>query len=417
MNQPLILIIDDETAILKTLKDALEDENFCVETLDDGSKVLETIGKLVPELVFLDIFLPNYNGIELLSRIKKEYPTQNVIMISGFGTISLALDAIKKGALDFIEKPLNLDEILNKIAFLKNQHSPEFPHDEATTTHGSNFIGASALFCELMHHTTLIAPLDLPTVIYGPTGSGRSLLAKTIHAKSKHANGSFIEINCETMPDLSSDLDQKTGTIFLKNIHELSTTGQKKVLSILDNKRVRIVASSLPHLFTLAQTGKFNKSLFCKLSVTPLEIPSINKRRYDIPLLVDHFVNQANEQYKKNIALTPAAIRLLRNYTWTGDVAQIKTIINTIAQITIDQTIIDAATLCMLLPENTSSFIGEQLFSRFNSLQQATDAFEQRYLLHLLKKYRYNTNQLAEFLQIPVSQLHDKMIKLQIDQR
>src|SRR5579862_5254167 len=122
IDNPFILVIDDEPAILETLKDSLEDENFRVETLSDGTKALDVIGKIVPDIVLLDIFMPNCNGIELLTKIKTEYPQQKVIMISGFGSISIALDAVKKGALDFIEKPLNFDDVLAKLLFLKSEN-------------------------------------------------------------------------------------------------------------------------------------------------------------------------------------------------------------------------------------------------------------------------------------------------------
>ena len=131
-NQPLILIIDDEQAILKTLQDALTDEDYKVITLDEGQKALHTIGEIIPDLILLDIFMPNCNGLKLLSQIKKEFPDQKIIIISGFGNIPIAIEAIKNGAIDFIEKPLNLDEILHKISFLKEKLTPENYRDVLT---------------------------------------------------------------------------------------------------------------------------------------------------------------------------------------------------------------------------------------------------------------------------------------------
>ena len=149
--KPLLLIIDDEESILKMLKESLEDENYRVKTLIDGNKALDTIGKILPDLVLLDIFMPNCNGIKLLEKIKKEYPQQKIIMISGFGNISIAIEASKKGALDFIEKPLNLDEILMKISFLKEEKSEKNSEiSVAENLESYGIIGQSYLFQELV---------------------------------------------------------------------------------------------------------------------------------------------------------------------------------------------------------------------------------------------------------------------------
>ncbi len=424
-NRPLILIIDDEPAILKTLKAALEDENCIVETLADGSKVLEMVGQLVPDLVLLDIFIPKYNGLDLLSAIKKEYPSQKVIIISGYGTIPIAIDAIKKGALDFIEKPLNLDEILTKIAFLKDHNHTHFVFKKATPQAYSSdcsscgIVGASALFCELVHHASLIAPIGQPVLIYGPSGSGKSMMARYIHVKSHHVQEAFNVITCTTLKHLPENINLMHGTLFFKNIHELSSVVQKELLDYLTGNHganQRIIASSMANLFTLVHNGLFNPSLFCKLNVTPIEIPSINKRRYDIPLLVDCFLNEANTTYNKNITLTPAAIRFLRNHFWVGDIAQIKSLIDITVKTTKQASSnINVDELLALIPGSATEILEEQEFSRFNSLQQATEKFQQHYLMHLLKLHRYDTTQLAEFLQIPVAKLYDTMIKLHIN--
>lgn len=422
--KPLILIVDDETTILHTLKNALEDEMFVVETLADGKNVLETIGKLVPDLVLLDIFIPNHNGIDLLTAIKKEYPSQKLIMISGFGTIQIALESMKKGALDFIEKPLNLDEILAKITFLKQKSSTAINEPAIANTAvdrcNIGIVGASALFCELMQHISLIAPLDLPTLIYGPPGSGKSLFAQYIHSTSKCACQPITTLHCATLATLPSNMLTSGGTLFLKNIQHLKTSIQKELVAYLaqDQTPTRIIASCTSTIFKQVQDGTFNRSLFAKLNVTPLEIPSINKRRYDIPLLIENFVDQWNKKYHKQVSLSAPAIRFLRNYQWVGDIAQIKTYLQTLIQ-TAPQTkiIIEMDNLKRTLPEQSTSFLEEQLFSRFNSIEHATETFQRHYISHLLRTYRYDTAQLAEFLKMPIAQLHDKMVELHINVR
>lgn len=418
--RPLILVIDDETAILHTLKAALEDEGFFVETTSDGSKALELIGNLIPDVVLLDIFMPHFDGTELLTQIKKEYPSQKVIMISGYGTIPIAIQAIQKGATDFIEKPLNLDYLLEKLSSIKNAQSCEELSDCGDNDYSHHgIVGTSSLFCELMQHVSLISALKEPVIIYGAPGSGKSLLARYMHAKGFCSAGELVTVVCRDHSVVPESLPQKPCTIFFKNIHELQEDGQKAVLALMEkNIQHRFLASSQPNLFKLVQKGTFNKSLFCKLNMTPIEIPSINSRRYDIPLLVDHFITQANLRCQKSVSLNAAAIRLLRNHIWHGDIAHIKTLIDSCVMLAqTEDKVLGVSDIRALIPERATDFVEEQRFSRFNSLQHATEIFQQQYILHLLKRYRYDTMQLAEFLQIPVSKLQDKMVELQINMR
>lgn len=417
-NRPLLLIVDDEPAILHTLKESLEDEQFFVETLSDGHKTLDCIGALVPDLVLLDIFMPQCDGLDLLAKIKQEYPSQKVIMISGFGTIQIATEAIKKGAIDFIEKPLNLDEILSKISFTKpSAHKQEKPKTVSADFLSLGIVGASALFRELMQHAAIIAPLNLPMLLYGPAGSGKELIARYIHQKSAYAHQEFTVVDC-ALESLADDIFEKIGTLFLKNIDQLSLECQQRVLDyISENKNnIRLIAACPSDLFKHVQAGHFNKSLFYRLNTTPVEVPSINKRRYDIPLLVSHFIMKANQAHQKAVVCSMPAIRLLRNHKWAGDVAELESFIEILIALASDQkAMIDVQDICKLLPEKNTAFIDEQLYSRFDSLEQATEIFQQRYLSHLLKTYQYNIEQLAEFLQVPLVQLRDKMLKLHIN--
>ncbi len=420
---PLLLIVDDEPAILHTLKQALEDEQYTVETLADGQQTLEKVGALVPDLVLLDIFMPQCNGLELLINIRREYPAQKVMMISGYGTVAIATEAIKKGASDFIEKPLNLDEILDKIAYLKNPHKPKdvskasdaMPYDFQRL----GIVGASSMFAELMQHISLLAPLNLPVLLYGPRGSGKTLVARYLHAKSAQNKNLFNVLDCATKPSISvltAALATK-GTLVLKHIDALSCEGQALVYLALTTAALscRVVATSTTELFKHVYNGTFNASLFGTLQAAPIEIPSLNKRRYDIPLLVSHFINDSNKLHTKSLALTAAAIRLLRNHFWIGDVAELESFIEILVTTTPDRnTVIDAADVCRLLPENNIAFVEEQLYTRFASLDHATQTFQKRYLKHLLKTHRYDTQHLASFLKVPITQLRDTMVELQI---
>ena len=256
LKTPSILIIDDEQAIRDTLQAVLCDEGYAVTTLHNPSSALQTIGELVPDLVLLDIFMPNVNGITLLESIKKEYPTQKVIMISGFGNISIALDTIKKGACDFIEKPLNLDEILHKLQFLKKEPSYSKTEEHSSVFSSHCLIGESYLFKEMLHSIEHLAVLDFPILIYGHHGTGKSTVAHYIHANSNYKQLPLLIIDCAliTHEDLSFEIQkQEHGSLFLKNINYLSLPQQKVLLSLLTTTKLRIIASSTQQLYLLQQ--------------------------------------------------------------------------------------------------------------------------------------------------------------------
>lgn len=413
--QPLILIIDDEPAITTMLRASLEDEGFVVHALADGSRVMDTIGALTPDMVLLDIFMPNFDGLAELRNIKRVYPHQNIIMLSGFGTIKLATSALHNGARDFIEKPYDLNELLAKLAFLKTPPTSTPSLLQATT----ELVGQSALFNELLAHARLIAPLTAPVIIYGPAGSGKTLLAQYLHAHSTHTQEKLLtttpaQLNTQTQQkSLSTSSTTHTqehlfgvGTVFIRHLDHATPPEQLAILAhVQAHPNIRYIASSSPNLFAKLAAGTFNRQLFCAFNATPIEIASINKRRYDIPLLVAHFA--------KTSKFTPGAIRLLRNYQWTGDVAQIKQVIATLIT-QASHAIIDERALQQFLPEQPQTFVAEQLYLRFNSLDDATKNFQQAYLQHLLKTYHYDTNQLAEFLNMPRSALQDTIVRLNL---
>ena len=436
----LILIIDDEEAILKTLKDALTDEDYKVETLSDGNKALDLIGKSIPDLILLDIFMPNCNGLKLLTQIKKEFPDQKVIIISGFGNIPIAIEATKKGAIDFIEKPLNLDEILNKISFLKTPPSPEEERSETKSNESLKkynirgklcLIGESNLFLELIQQAERLAPHHFPIIIYGEHGTGKTSLANYIFAKSK--KNSFEKISCET---LEKNICEKIfgeffeskketpspseKTLFLKNIDLLNAESQKTLLSFLEDnqsQKPRIIVSSKESLFHLVQKKLFNESLFYHLNKAPLEVPPLRKRPYDIPLLINFFINHYNEIYKKKSVLTTQSIRLLRNQPWHGNVCELKQVIQQIVASNKNYKVVSPEDIVSILGEKKMHFVENQSILQFNSLEEATSRFKKNFLLYLLRKNHYNISQVSQRLSLSLSQLKNELLELKIDLR
>lgn len=417
--EPSLLIIDDEDAILETLQASLEDEGFTVQTLNDGSKILDTIGTLVPDAILLDIFMPNINGLELLEKIKREYPMQPVIIISGYGTVPMAVDAIKKGARDFIEKPLNLEEVLTKLSFLKEDASTlsSIEHTEAINLNRLDIVGQSELFLEFMTQVRKTAALKIPALIYGLQGTGKSLIAHYLAFCHFQQDKVIKTIDCTQQDNFKEKLMPTDGTIFFKNIQELSNDNQKKALEfiIAHSETTKIIASALPDLFTRMQHGFFNSMLFYKLNSIPLEIVPLNKRRYDIPLLTDHFLSKANTLLAKNALLNTRSIRVLRNHNWIGNITQLKNVIDcAVASTTDHNRVITPEILAPYLPESSIFFAEEQSFTRFNSLDHATAEFEKKYILYLLKKHRYNIEQLGEFLKVPLAELKTKIYKFDL---
>jgi two-component system nitrogen regulation response regulator NtrX len=416
IQKPLILVIDDEPAILKILKDSLEDEGFRVETLSEGKAVLDTVGKLIPDAVLLDIFMPNFDGLAMLKRIKHEYPTQAVIMMSGFGTIQIAIQALQHGATDFIEKPFNLGTILQKLAFTLPTESVSTKN---TYEQRSYLVGESSLFNELLSQASILANTGLPIIIYGPPGCGKTSLARYIHDVGPQADNQFIAVSGQRLEHINPASLKHPATLFIHHIDSANQINQQWALHLLQEyPHIRIIASSAPSLFARMQQGLFDTTLFCKLNVVPIEIPALTKRRYDIPLLVSHFLQEGNQLAGKNVELATDALRLLRNHYWQGDVAHLKSfILLLIAQAPQTECIpvcLDALFIRKMLPEEASAFVEEQSYARFTSLDEATEEFQREYIAHLLKKYRYDVDQLADFLNISVDALHDTMHKLHL---
>jgi two-component system, NtrC family, nitrogen regulation response regulator NtrX len=415
---PILLIIDDEQAILTTLKTALEDESYQVETLSDGRKALDVIGKLIPDLIFLDICMPNCNGLDLLLQIKKEHPHQKIIIISGYGNIPTALKAIKFGAIDFIEKPFNLDDILDKIEFLKQEYT-DAQSKTLNHVHAENLIGESFLFCELSEQARKIAKSPLIVLISGEPGSGKSTFAKFIHQQSLLEKNSFSIIDCNVTKENHfvsqiEDLSKSKNpiTIYIKHIELLSKDNQRAAsVAIEANHKHRFIVSTNSSLFRLTTTKKFDPKLFHLINVIPLEIPPLRKRRYDIPLLINHFLKQSDP--KKS--LTTKGIRILRNQIWPGNVVELKNVLLRLTtQHQSQNNTIPTSEVIEVIDNKESSLIDEQTFSRFRSLSSAKNEFEKNFILHLLKKNLYNLSQVSDQIELSIPNLKNKLLELDI---
>jgi two-component system nitrogen regulation response regulator NtrX len=416
--KPIILVVDDEVAILTSMANILEDDGVVVETTSNPDLVLDLIGTLVPDLVFLDIFIPNANGIDILSLIKKEYPSQKVIIISGYGNISLAVDALKKGALDFIEKPFSIDDILNKISLYcpVGDYQVEL---SAMQPQETGLVGESYLFKELIIYIDRIVPLSNHVLIYGPRGIGKTHLARYMHNKKNTFTKSCTEISSLQNPKLTIDLSifRQEGSIIIKQVELLSKKAQKGLLRLLESSetKARIFCLTDKNLFSLTTQGHFNEDLFYSINSTPIEIPSLNKRRFDIPLLVHHYLTGINKESKSSHSFTTEAIRFLRNHTWQQHCRELKQLMIAVtANMKSSSQIITLAHIRPFLHEADYHFVEEQGFRTFSSLQEATLLFQKKFLLYQLKKNRYDLEQVSNLLSMDVVDLRNELQRLDI---
>jgi DNA-binding NtrC family response regulator len=362
-----ILIVDDEAAIRSALKEVLEYEGFTIAEAADGEAALKMVLKESFDLIFCDIKMPKLDGLDFLSELKKEEIQVPVVMITGHGTIDTAVEAIKRGAYDFIQKPLDLNRVL---VSTRNANKHDALIKETKTlkkklnkVFGSNIIGQSKSILEIIKMIDTVAPTDARVLITGGNGCGKELVARQLHEKSNRATQSFVEVNCAAIPSelIESELfghekgaftsAVKTkpgkfeladnGTLFLDEIGDMSLSAQAKVLRALQENKitrvggekdmkvnVRILAATNKDLKKEIAAGNFREDLYHRLSVIVIKVPSLNERKDDLPLLAEHFLQQIADEYgqpKKNIQ--PAALKALQQHDWTGNIREFRNVI------------------------------------------------------------------------------------------
>ncbi len=360
-----ILVIDDERSIRNTLKEILEYEKFKVEVAENGIEGLETYKKGHFDIVLCDIKMPEMDGLEVLEKISEEDGDGQVIMISGHGNIDNAVEAIKKGAYDFIEKPLDLNRLLITIrnALDKSTLITETKVLKRKVSKGYEMIGESKAIKQVSEIIDKVAPTDARVLITGPNGSGKELVARSLHENSTRAGAPFIEVNCAAIPSelieselfghekgaFTSAIKQRKGkfeqadggTIFLDEIGDMSLSAQAKVLRALQenkisrvgsdkdiNVNVRIVAATNKNLREEIDANRFREDLYHRLSVILIRVPSLNERLADIPLLADHFNQLIAEEYGNTPKVIKAdAIKELQKINWTGNIREFRNVL------------------------------------------------------------------------------------------
>lgn len=360
-----ILIVDDEKAIRKTLSEILSYEGYKIEEASDGEEGLRRFRDKTFDVVLCDIKMPKIDGIEFLDKVREVNPDVPVIMISGHGTIETAVEAVKKGAYDYIAKPPDLNRLLITIrnAMDKNNLVAETKVLKRKVSKVEEMIGESDPIQKIRDTIEKVAPTEARLLITGENGVGKELVAKWVHEKSNRASGPLVEVNCAAIPSelieselfghekgsFTSAVKQRigkfeqahTGTLFLDEIGDMSLNAQAKVLRALQEGRitrvggdkdinvdVRVIAATNKDLLKEVEEKNFRLDLYHRLSVIIIHVPSLNDRREDIPLLVDKFLTDVCSEYgiaKKSI--DDEAIDCLKQHNWTGNIRELRNVV------------------------------------------------------------------------------------------
>ncbi len=364
-----VLIVDDELPIRRTLRDILEFEQYDVDEAADGLECIAKVQKEKYDVVIMDIKMPKMDGIEALERLQILAPELPVVMVSGHGNIETAVDAVKKGAFDYISKPPDLNRMLITIrnaldkSELVSTTQKLQKQVRSSGSKGVNIIGESAPIVEIKRMLDKVAPTESRVLITGPNGSGKELVARWIHEKSNRASGPIVEVNCAAIPSelIESELfghkkgsftgavadkpgkfeQADGGTLFLDEIGDMSLDAQAKVLRALQERKitrvgdskeikvdVRVLAATNKDLREEIAGGRFREDLYHRLAVIVVRVPSLNERREDIPLLLEHFNRRTAEEYgHAPKQFTPEAIKALQDYNWTGNIRELANVV------------------------------------------------------------------------------------------
>jgi DNA-binding NtrC family response regulator len=360
-----ILIIDDEKAIRKTLSEILSFENYKVDEACDGEEGLKKFKDSNFDVVLCDIKMPKVDGLEFLQKAVETNPDVPVIMISGHGNIETAVEAVKKGAYDFIQKPPDLNRLLITIrnAMERNSLVTETKVLRRKANKVQEMIGDSPGITKIKETIEKVAPTEARILITGENGVGKELVARWVHEKSNRADGPLVEVNCAAIPSelieselfghekgsFTSAIKQRIGkfeqanggTLFLDEIGDMSLNAQAKVLRALQegkitrvggdkeiNVDVRVIAATNKELIKEVEAKTFRLDLYHRLSVIVVHVPSLNERREDIPLLVETFLTDICKDYGMAIkTIADDALRLLQNYNWTGNIRELRNVV------------------------------------------------------------------------------------------
>ena len=450
---PSILIVDDEPSILQSLSGLLSDEGFEITTAANGYEALKIVDTESPDLVLLDIWMPGIDGIETLKEIKKNNPHIQVIIISGHGTIETAVKATKLGAFDLIEKPLSIDKVIvainNALNFRRLEEENKYLRKK--TLEKNSITGNSPLIQELKKQIAVTAPTEAWVLITGENGTGKELVARTIHQLSSRVDYPLIDVHCASIPEelIESELfgqekgafaESSTkkigkfelankGTLFLDEIGDMSLKSQSKILRVLQEQQfqrvggsrtlsidVRVIASSNKDLEKEIEKGTFREDIYYRLNVIPIDVPPLRNRVEDIPQLMKIFFDECAKQNRsKKKVVTQNVLDLLLNYSWPGNVRELKNLVERLTIMT-DKDVINEYDLPSPYNPKTKDDIASVEARLFlsNSIKDAREMFEKEFIKRKLTQHSNNVTKTAEAIGVQRSQLYKKLKKLKL---
>jgi two-component system nitrogen regulation response regulator NtrX len=454
--KPVILVVDDEPGVRSALSGVLRDEGYRVDAVDSGEACLDRLTRAAYDVVLLDVWLPGADGLATLARIRERQVDVQVVMISGHGNIESAVRAIKLGAFDFIEKPLSLEKTMLAVRNALRQRRLEAENRalRARVDRHLQMVGESYAMRQLREQVAMAAPTNGRVLIYGDNGTGKELVARTIHALSRRRTGPFVEVNCAAIPDelIESELfghvkgaftgavgDRRGkfeaadgGTIFLDEIADMSVKTQAKVLRVLQEQvvdpvggtsgvrvDVRVLAATNKELPAEIRAGRFREDLYFRLNVIPIFVPPLRDRKDDIPLLAEHFMSGFAREYGRRMkTLDASAVAALQEYAWPGNVRELRNVIERLVIMVPGETI-GARDLAFLegplvpYAETVASDEGGEGLT----LQAARSRFEREFILRSMAAQNGNISRTADVLGVERSNLYRKMRALGIAAR
>ncbi|HEY7286825.1 MAG TPA: sigma-54 dependent transcriptional regulator [Vicinamibacterales bacterium] len=459
MPKSRILVIDDESAIRDSLRMTLEYEGYEFLGAATGQEGLALAEREAPDLVLLDVKMPGMDGIDVLERLRNLNDQLPIVVISGHGTISTAVEATKKGAWDFIEKPFASERIL---VSLRNALDQRQLRDENRSLKKAvevrhQMVGESPVLRQIMAAISRAAPTNATVLITGESGVGKELVARTIHRNSLRSRERFVQVNCAAIPEelIESELfghekgsftgatekqvgkfeQADKGTIFLDEVGDMSAKTQAKVLRVLQEGEVerlgsartikvdvRVIAATNKNLEEEIEKGQFREDLYFRLAVIPIHVPPLRERPEDIPLLVRHYMESfSRENNARQKRITPPAMDVLQRYRWKGNIRELRNTIERLYIMTGGDTI-DAADLPSAVrspagvapPRPAAGSDAET--AKAGTLREFKDSAERTYLVQKLRENGWNISKTAEAIDTPRSNLYKKLEQYQITQ-
>lgn len=443
-----ILIVDDEKAIRDSLKMILEEEGYSTDVAQDGEEALQKIEATNFDAVITDIKMPRLDGIQLLEAASKISPDTFFIIMTAYASVKTAIDALRNGAYDYLIKPVEFDDVIIRIKRLMDYKTLAFENKAlrqriSSDAGFSNLIGNSPAIKKVFSIVTQVAPTNSSVLIFGKSGTGKELVAKAIHYHSNRKDKMFLPINCGAISEnlIESELfghkkgsftgasEDKMGlfkvadggTLFLDEIGELPLNLQVKLLRAIEDKEfipvggvksvstnVRIIAATNQNLHEKIKTGEFREDLFFRINVVEIHLPTLNERKDDIPLLINHFIEKyCNEMGKKIIGVDNDTLKILTSHEWRGGVRELENVI--------ERSVIFSSSE-KITPENLPDYVrgGTLIHGYPDPLRDAIQSFEREHILKTIKKFNYSKDEAAKALEIGLSSLYRKMDELNI---